>query len=133
MATRNYIFIFISADLSSETNQRYRDVRSISKLEGHDTSRALFLKKKGALSKNQKGTSLFIAKSWGGACAPSAPWFLRLCSVTLKTSQRFDLFYQRFCDFLLHFCPNQVTIRCTLFFIAQVTRKREKKILKKLV
>ena len=37
---------------------------------GHDTSRALFLKKKGAFSKNEKGTSLFIAKSWGGGHMP---------------------------------------------------------------
>ena len=33
------------------------------KLGGHDTSRALFPKKKGAFSKNEEGTSLFIAKS----------------------------------------------------------------------
>ena len=32
----------------------------------------LFLKRRGALSRNKKGTSLFIAKSWG-ARAPSAP------------------------------------------------------------
>ena len=32
---------------------------------GHDTSRALFPKKKGAFSRNKKGTSLSIAKSWG--------------------------------------------------------------------
>ena len=37
-----------------------------------------FLKKKGACPKHEKGTSLFIEKSWG-ALAPSAPRFLRLC------------------------------------------------------
>ena len=50
---------------------RIRDVGSISNLEGQETSRELFLKKKGALSKNKKGTSSFIVKSWG-ARAPSA-------------------------------------------------------------
>ena len=42
-----------------------KDVGSISNLEGHDTSEGTFLEKKGALSKNKKGISLFIAKSWG--------------------------------------------------------------------
>ena len=49
-----------------------RDVGSISNLEGHHTSRALFLKKKGALFKNKRGTSLFIAKS-GGHVPPVPP------------------------------------------------------------
>ena len=51
---------------------RNRDVGSILNLEGHDTSWALFSEEEGALSRNIKGTSLFIAKSWG-ARAPSAP------------------------------------------------------------
>ena len=49
-----------------------RDVGSISNLGGHDASRALVPLEKGALSRNKKGSSLFIAKSWG-AHAPSAP------------------------------------------------------------
>ena len=43
-----------------------------------------FLKKKGALFKNKKGTSLFIAKSWGGTC-PQCPRFLRLCRSLSKS------------------------------------------------
>ena len=57
-----------NSSISYQRNQG----RRISNLGGHDTSRALFLKRKGAFSKNEKGTSLFIAKSWG-AHAPSAP------------------------------------------------------------
>ena len=58
----------------------FRDIGSISNLGGHDAPRALFSLEKGTFSKNKKGTSLFIAKSWG-VRAPSAPWFLRLCFV----------------------------------------------------
>ena len=32
-----------------------------------------FLKKKGACSKHEKGTSLFIEKSWGGMCPQCPP------------------------------------------------------------
>ena len=45
-----------------------RDVGSMTHLVGggwHDTSRAFFLKKKGAFSKSRKDISLFTAKSWG--------------------------------------------------------------------
>ena len=41
-----------------------------------------FLKKKGACSKHEKGTSLFIEKSWEGAC-PQCPRFLCLWLVLL--------------------------------------------------
>ena len=51
------------------------------KLGGGATLRGhFFLKKKGAFSENKKGTSLFIAKSWG-ACAPSAPPVPHLCGL----------------------------------------------------
>ena len=46
-------------------NQASRDVGSISNLGGTTLLGHLFLKKKGALSKSKKGTSLFTAKSWG--------------------------------------------------------------------
>ena len=49
-----------------------RDVGSISNLGGTTLQGHFFLKKKGAFSTNKKGTSLFVAKSWG-AHAPSAP------------------------------------------------------------
>ena len=42
-----------------------RDVGSISNLGGMTLRGHFFLKKKGAFSENKKGTSLFIAKSWG--------------------------------------------------------------------
>ena len=54
-----------------------REVGSISNLgRGDDASRAIFLDKKEAFSKNKKDTSLFTAKSWGGARDPSAPQLL---------------------------------------------------------
>ena len=43
------------------------------------------LKKKGACSKHEKGTSLLI-ENLGGARAPSAPRFLRLCSSILHAT-----------------------------------------------
>ena len=49
-----------------------RDVGSISNLEGHGTSRALFLKKKGAISKDKRAL-LCLLQNLGGARAPSAP------------------------------------------------------------
>ena len=50
----------------------FRDVGSISNLEGHDNSRAFFLKKKGPLSKNNKGTSLLL-QTLGGHVPPMPP------------------------------------------------------------
>ena len=44
---------------------KFRDVGSISNLGGTTLRGHLFLKKKGAFSKNLEGTSLFISKSWG--------------------------------------------------------------------
>ena len=44
-------------------------------LRGH-----FFRKKKGAFLKIEKGTSLFISKSWGGYVPPVSPRFLRLCT-----------------------------------------------------
>ena len=50
-----------------------RDVGSISNLGGaRHFEGTFFLKNKGASSKHEKGTSLFIEKSWG-ARVPSAP------------------------------------------------------------
>ena len=62
-------------------------------LRGH-----FFLKKKGKFLKNERGTSLFIAKSWG-QMPPSALRFLRLWTANLFLSgyssplagQRFSL------------------------------------------
>ena len=42
-----------------------RDVGSISNLGARNFEGTLFLKAKGAFPENKKGTSLFIAKSWG--------------------------------------------------------------------
>ena len=51
-----------------------RDVGSISDLGGGTTLRDhFFLKKKGAFSRNKKGTSLSIAKSSGGTCPQCPP------------------------------------------------------------
>ena len=53
-------------------NTMLREVGSISNLGARHFAGTFFLKKKGACSKHEKGTSLFIEKSWG-ARAPSAP------------------------------------------------------------
>ena len=47
------------------------------KLGGTTLGGHFFLKKKKPFSKNEKGTSLFTAKSWGHV--PPVPRFLRLC------------------------------------------------------
>ena len=49
-----------------------RDEGSISNLEGARHFKGTFSLRKKGLSKNKKGTSLFIAKPWG-THAPSAP------------------------------------------------------------
>ena len=50
------------------------DVGTISNLwGGRHLEGTFFLKKKGAFSNNKNGTSLFIARSWEGERAPSAP------------------------------------------------------------
>ena len=70
-----------------------RDVGSVSNLEGHDTSRALLLKKKGVFSKNKKGTSLFIAKSWGHVPlvppVPTSMWISTLYQIFLISRENF--------------------------------------------
>ena len=57
---------------SSISYQRNQGRRKHLKLGGTTLRGHFFLKRKGAFSKNEKGTSLFIAKS-RGAHAPSAP------------------------------------------------------------
>ena len=77
LARANFSFLFAHALCSrlgrlAGTRSTYlnRDVGSISNL-GVTTLRGhSFLKKKRAFSKNKKGTSLFIAKSWGRALTP---------------------------------------------------------------
>ena len=48
-----------------ERKIKIRDVGSISNLGGMALRGHIFLKEKGAFFKIEKGTSLFIAKSWG--------------------------------------------------------------------
>ena len=47
--------------------------RKYLKLGGTTLRGHFFLKKKGAFFKNEKGTSLFIANSWGGGHVPPVP------------------------------------------------------------
>ena len=54
-----------------------RDAGSISNLGG-DTKP--FCKAKGAIPENKTGTSLFIAKSWGGDMPPVPPVPMSLCN-----------------------------------------------------
>ena len=48
-----------------------------------------FLKKKEVFSENRKGTSLFIAKSWGKACVQSAPLVLTSMYQSQKSAEDF--------------------------------------------
>ena len=65
-----------------------RDVGSISSSGARQFEGTFFPKRKGPFSKNKKGTSLSIAKSWG-APAHSAP---DPTSIYVRSSSKFDHF-----------------------------------------